>query len=200
LDATDFSLGAGVVLSVSFYLSGLPLWMPVRVTFIGPQGGPVSWITPENVPLLESDRSEATTRWMYPTVGGYRDWAWDGAQDEVGAWSVDIAFAGRIYTANYTLGSLAFRDLETVSLGTHLIHHQTPGSNIHYSDLVPTALIADLQEHLSDGARLLEQSIQIEPGTIPDVYLMGNRDLMGPVSSVTGIDLGFEDGYYTNSG
>ena len=148
--------------------------MPVKVTFIDPQGVPVSWITPEDVHVLESDRSEATTLRTYPTVGGHLDWTRDGAEDEAGAWSVDIAFAGRVYTANYTLGNLAFRDLETVSLGTLLTRHQAPGFNIYYSDLVSMALVADLQGHLSDTARLLEQSIQIEPGTIPDVYLMGN--------------------------
>lgn len=186
--------------NVSFSLSGLPLWMPVRITFIDPQGVPAFWITPEDVHVLESDRSEATTIRMYPREGGYLDWTRYGAQDDAGAWSVDIEFAGSVYTATYTLGSLALGDLETVSLGTLLTRHSAPGFNIYYSDLVPTALVADLQEHLTDTAQLLEQSIQIEPGSIPDVYLAGNRELMSLVSSVTGIDLGLEDGYYTNYG
>ena len=186
--------------NVSFSLSGLPLWMPVRITFIDPQGVPAFWITPKDVHVLESDRSEATTIRMYPREGGYLDWTRYGAQDDAGAWSVDIEFAGSVYTATYTLGSLALGDLETVSLGTLLTRHSAPGFNIYYSDLVPTALVADLQEHLTDTAQLLEQSIQIEPGSIPDVYLAGNRELMSLVSSVTGIDLGLEDGYYTNYG
>jgi hypothetical protein len=66
--------------------------------------------------------------------------------------------------------------------------------------LVPTALVVDLKEHLSNVSSLLAESIQTAPGTISDVYLTGNRDLMRPVGSVTGIDLGFEDGYYTNYG
>ena len=102
--------------NVSFSLSGLPLWMPVRITFVDPQGVPTSWITPEDVHVLESDRSEATTIRMYPTDGGFLDWTRYGAQDQVGAWSVDIEFAGSVYTATYTLGSLALGELETVSL------------------------------------------------------------------------------------
>ena len=114
--------------NVSFSLSGLPLWMPVMVTFVGPQGVPVSWITPEDVYVLESDRSEATTIRMYATAGGYLDWTRYGAEDEAGAWSVDIEFAGRVYTAAYNLDSLTLRDFETVSLGTLPTKHQPPVS------------------------------------------------------------------------
>ena len=75
-----------------------------------------------------------------------------------------------------------------------------PGFTVYYSDLVPTALVADLQDHLIETALFMERRIQTDPTTIPDVYLAGNRELMTMVSSVTGIDLGFEDGYYTNFG
>lgn len=60
--------------------------------------------------------------------------------------------------------------------------------------------MADLQDDLIDTASLMAQRIRTELGSILDVYLTGNRELLDMVSSVTGIDLGFEDGYYTNSG
>ena len=40
----------------------------------------------------------------------------------------------------------------------------------------------------------------IEAISVTDIYLAGNRDLMGIISIVTGIDLGFEDGYYISGG
>ena len=209
--STQVNLGAGVVLSVSpgeliagrnvfFALSGLTPWAPVKITFVDPQGVRTAWITPEDVNVLEVDRTEATAIRMFPDASGYLEWTRYGAQDTAGNWSVDIDLGSAVYTANYTLNSLKLRDLETVSLGTLLTRHPASGFSVYYSDLVPTALVIDLQEHLGDAALLLERSIQTEPGTIPDVYLMGNRDLMKPVSSVTGIELGFEDGYYTNFG
>jgi len=61
-------------------------------------------------------------------------------------------------------------------------------------------LVADLQEPLSDTVLLLERRIQSAMGSVPDVYLPGNRELMNLVSTVTGINLDFEDGYYINGG
>ncbi len=113
---------------------------------------------------------------------------------------MDINIGGSIYTAAYTVESLTLRDFEKVSLGTLLTKHEAQGFNVSYSDLVPTALVADLQEHLSDTVLLLERRIQCAMGSVPDVYLPGNRELMNLVSTVTGINLGFEDGYYINGG
>jgi hypothetical protein len=210
-DATQKDLGGGISLSispevtiasrdVSFALTGLPAWEPVSFTFVDPQGVPASWITGEDVHVLELDRSEATTIRMYPTTLGELEWTRYGAQDEDGTYSVDINIGGSIYSAAYTMKNLTLRDFETVSWGTLLTKHEAQGFNVYYSDLVPTALVIDLQEHITDAARLLEQSIQSKASSIPDIYLAGNRELMGLVSTVTGIDLGFEDGYYINGG
>ena len=206
-----FDLGSGIRLSVtpedafagrdvSFSLSGLTPWEPVTLTFVDPQGVPASWITAEDVRLLGRDGTKVASILMYPTASGSLDWERYGAQDEPGTWSVDIGLAGSVHTTDYTLSSLKLGNLETVSLGTLLTRYSTPGFTVYYSDLVPTALVADLQEHLSDTALLLERRTQTEIGQIPDIYLMGNRELMAQVSTVTGIDLGFEDGYYTNFG
>jgi hypothetical protein len=185
---------------VAFHLAGLPAWEPVSFTFVDPQGVPVSWITAEDVHVLEQDRSEVTTIRMYPNALGELEWTRYGAQDEEGQWSVDINIGGSILSATYTLESLVLRDFEMVSLGTLLTKHEAPGFNIFYSDLVPTALVADLQEHLSNTASLLERRIESDIGSVPDVYLAGNRELMSLVGTVTGINLGFEDGYYITGG
>ena len=113
---------------------------------------------------------------------------------------MDINIGGSIYTAAYTVESLTLRDFEKVSLGTLLTKHEAQGFNVSYSDLVPTALVADLQEHLSDTVLLLERRIQCAMGSVPDVYLPGNRELMNLVSTVTGTNLGFENGYCINGG
>ncbi len=210
-DSTRFELGSGLVLSVSpeitfagrdvsFSLTGVPTWAKVSVTFVDPEGVPVPWITPEDVHLLEMDKTQATTYQMYPPLSGTLEWGRYGTLDETGGWSVDIELAGSVYSTTYDLESVQLRDFETVSLGTLLTRRRAPGFTVYYSDLVPTALVADLQDHLIDTASLMAQRIQADLGTIPDVYLTGNHELLGMVSSVTGVDLGFEDGYYLNSG
>ena len=55
---------------VSFALTGLSAWEPVSFTFVDPQGIPASWITAEDVHVLELDRSEVTTIRMYPPTLG----------------------------------------------------------------------------------------------------------------------------------
>ena len=185
---------------VSFALSGLPAWEPVSITFFDTEGVPASWITTEDVHVLEPDRSEATSIRMFPTTSGELDWTRYAALDEEGEWMVVMNIGGSEYSAPYTLSDLILRDFEKVSLGTLLTKHEAPGFNIYYSDLVPAALVVDLQEHITGTALLLEQRIQSEAISVPDIYLAGNRDLMGIISIVTGIDLGFEDGYYITGG
>jgi hypothetical protein len=150
--------------------------------------------------VLQSDGFEATTFQMFPGLSETLDWKRYAALDEVGLWAVDVELAGNLYTIDYDLGMVNLRDFETVSLGTLLTKHAAPGFTIYYSDLVPTALVADLQDHLTDTAFLMERRIQADLSVLPDIYLAGNRDLMAMVSSVTGVELGFEDGYYTNFG
>ena len=113
---------------------------------------------------------------------------------------MDIRISDQVESAAYTLKDLELNDVITVSQGTILTEHPAPGFIIYYSDLVPSSLVVDLQEHLIDIRLLLEDLLQTEITKIPNIYLAGNRDLMALMSVVTGINLGFEDGYYTNFG
>ncbi|MDA1129651.1 MAG: hypothetical protein O2913_13300 [Chloroflexi bacterium] len=185
---------------VSFALSGLTPWQPVRVSVSDPQGASTLWITVEDVNILDLNGVEATTYTMYPTESGVLDWERYAIQDEIGDWSVSIDLNGKVSSTGYSLSKYPLGCLETASVGVDLTVYSGSGSPIYYSDLVPTALVADLQEHLSDTALLLGQRTETEVGQLPDVYLMANRELMEQVGSATGVTLGFEDGYYKNYG
>ena len=206
-----FDLGGGIFLSmtpedtfagrdISFALSGLTPWQPVRVSFIDPQGVAAAWITADDLRLVDQNGSEATSFLMYPTASGQLDWERYGIQDEAGAWSVDIDLGGSVSSTTYTLDELHLGGQETVSVGAELTRHSGLSSTVYYSDLVPTALVVDLQEYLSDSALLLERRTGTEMGQLPDLYLLANRDLMDQVGAATGVDLGFEDGYYKSFG
>ena len=185
---------------VSFSLAGLPPWELVTFTFVDPQNIPVPWVTAEDVNVVGFDGNEATTIKMFPTTSGELEWSRYGALDVAGDWSVDIRISDQVDSAAYTLKNLELNDVITVSQGTILTEHPAPDFIIYYSDLVPSSLVVDLQEHLIDTRLLLEELLQTEIAKVPDIYLAGDRDLMALMSVVTGINLGFEDGYYTNFG
>ena len=146
------------------------------------------------------DGSEATAIRMFPTTSGELEWSRYGALDVAGDWSVDIGISDQVHSAAYTVKDLELNDVITVSQGIILTEHPAPGFIIYYSDLVPSSLVVDLQEHLINTRLRLEELLQTAIAKIPDIYLAGNRDLMALMSVVTGINLGFEDGYYTNFG
>jgi len=68
--------------------------------------------------------------------------------DVAGDWSVDIEISDQVASAAYTLKDLELNDVITVSQGTIMIEHPVPGFIIYYSNLAPSSLVVDLQEHL----------------------------------------------------
>ena len=210
-DSTTLDLGGDLSLNispentisgrnVSFSLSGVNLWEPVTVSFLDPDGVPAPWITSEDVHLVNSDQVRSTYQTLYPNPSGETSWKRYAGQDVTGQWTVDIGLTDGVYRAIYTLTDLNLRDVEQVLLGTLLTRRVADNFVIYYSELIPTALVVDLQDHLSQAAQIIDRQIQAETKQIPDIYLMGNRSIMSKVSTFTGIDLGFEDGYYANFG
>jgi len=72
-------------------------------------------------------------------------------------WSVDIGISDQVASAAYTLKDLELNDVITVSQGTIMTEHPVPGFIIYYSDLAPSSLVVDLQEHLINTRLLLEE-------------------------------------------
>ena len=150
--------------------------------------------------LLEGDGVEATSFPMYSNASGELDWKRYAIQDGPGAWAVEIDLNGIVSPAAYTLSELKLSGGETVSVGADLTRYPGSVSTIFYSDLVPTTLVVDLQEHLRDTALLLELRIETKMDELPDLFLMANRELMEEVGAATGVDVGFEDGYFKSFG
>ena len=205
-------LGGGVLLSVtpesqysgrdiSFALSGLTPWKAVTVSFIDPQGSAASWITPDDVNLVDRvSGADATSYTLYPTSSGELDWIRYGIQDAAGTWSMELELDGGSAKITYGMSELQLGGQETVQVGVDLTKNSGPESTVYYSDLVPTALMLDLQTHLSETAALLEQRTGTAMSQLPDLYLMGNREIMEQVAAATGVSLGFEDGYFKSYG
>ena len=186
--------------TVSFSVAGLPPWEPVTISFNDPAGVRATWITSEDVHLVNDSDVRATTLIMYPNASGELSWERYATQDATGDWTMDIDLAASVYRSVYTMEDLKLNDFERILLGTLLTRRDAGNFVIYYSELIPTALVVDLQEHLSETVLLLDRKIQTETKQIPDIYLLGNREIVNKVSTFTGTNLGFEDGYYTNFG
>ena len=68
---------------------------------------------------------------------------------------MDIEISDQVASAAYTLKDLELNDVITVSQGTIMTEHPVPGFIIYYSNLVPSSLVVDLQEHLINTRLLL---------------------------------------------
>ena len=75
---------------------------------------------------------------------------------------MDIEISDQVASAAYSLKDLELNDVITVSQGAIMAEHPVPGFIIYYSDLVPSSLVVDLQEHLIDTRLLLEELLQTE--------------------------------------
>ncbi len=75
--------------------------------------------------------------------------------DVAGDWSVDIEISDQVASAAYPLKDIELNDVITVSQGTIIAEHPVPGFIIYYSNLVPSSLVVDLQEHLINSHLLL---------------------------------------------
>ncbi len=75
--------------------------------------------------------------------------------DVAGDWSVDIEISDHVASAAYPLKDIELNDVITVSQGTIMAEHPVPGFIIYYSNLVPSSLVVDLQEHLINTRLLL---------------------------------------------
>ena len=70
---------------------------------------------------------------------------------------MDTELSDQVASAAYTLKDLELNDVITVSEGTIMTEHPVPDFIIYYSNLVPSSLVVDLQEHLINTRLLLEE-------------------------------------------
>ena len=61
---------------------------------------------------------------------------------------------------------------------------------------MPSALAVDLQSHLGRVVEELRERLGLQSGAIPNIYLAGNMQLFEQIAQATGVDIGFEQGYY----
>ncbi|MCH8226580.1 MAG: hypothetical protein IIC97_12015 [Chloroflexi bacterium] len=184
---------------ISFTLQGLDAWQEVGVEFIDPLGQPADWITKEEVHIVQADGTLVTKRKLFADASGEISWLRVGTQDQEGAWNVEITIDGRTTVVTYSVSQLQLQ-VEQETLGVELRRYQGLISNTLMSSLVPAALAVDLQSHLGRVVQELRERLGVQSASIPNIYLAGNRPLFQQLAQATGIEVGFEPGYYLSGG
>ena len=146
---------------ISFSTEGLVPWQPLEVTFIDLVEWGDSWITADDVRMVQSNGEPLTTITLFADSDGRAQWVCYGTQDEEGAWSAKINLDGRIKAVNYSIGQLPLNTLETFTLGTPSRGYRGSESDVYYSQLVPSALAVDLQSELNTASSLMEQQLGV---------------------------------------
>ncbi len=186
--------------NVSFHLEGLEPWQEIGVTFIDPVGLAADWVALQDVNILGSDGKLLTTTSVFSRDDGIANWTRYGNLDVEGSWSVRIVVGGVPKSATYSLEQLKLEGLEKFTLGTSLSGYQGSHSDIYYSEFVPTSFAVDLQAHLKFAADFLAERTGARSEQVPELYLLGNRELLDVISQATQVNLGFESGYYRKFG
>ena len=105
---------------ISFSTEGLVPWQPLEVTFIDPGELADSWITADDVRMVQSNGEPLTTITLFADSDGRAQWVRYGTQDEERAWSARISLGDRIKAVNYSIGQLPLSTPETFTLGKPL--------------------------------------------------------------------------------
>ena len=181
-------------------MDGLEPWTDVTVEFFDPLGEPAEWITREEVRFARVEDVPVTTRTLYADDSGRVTWLRIATQDTEGVWSVELTIDGRETRVTYPVNQLQLplQALETVGVDLH--KYQGSVSDTFFSALVPATLAVDLQAHLGFVVEHLGESLGVQSTQIPDIFLLGNRNLFEQASEAIGIEVGFEAGYHYSGG
>ncbi len=161
---------------------------------IDPARRPVNWISQRDTVFEDSYRV------LYADDQGVLRWSRESPHDRVGRWTVRADTRDGLLTFDYLIAELDLGDLEAFFLGAPLRGYHGDQASIFFSDLVPAALAVDLQDHLLLAATVLEERVGIRGSDTPDVYLVGNQTQFEHTSQSTGIDPGWEAGYFKRRG
>lgn len=181
--------------NIKFTLDGLTPWQKIGVTFIDPLGQSIQWVNDNDAILSTSDGEPLLERLFFANNDGVVEWSRAAISDSEGLWSVNLNIGGRETVVVYPLVELQIAD-RTENVGIEFKRYRGQISTTYFSALVPSALALDLQSHMAQVVKLVEENLGIQAREIPDIYLVNSRTALEHVSEHVGVTLTSEDGYY----
>ena len=186
--------------NISFLLAGLEAWEEIDVTFLDPAGLAAAWVSPRGNNTRGGDGKLVTTESVFSGEDGTASWNRYGYLDVEGDWSVRIVAGSRPRSTRYSVDQLELEGLEKFTLGTPLSGYKGSHADVYYSEFVASALAVDLQPRLKFAADFLAEQTGVRSEKVPELYLLGNRQLLDLISQATQVELGYEAGYYRTFG
>ena len=171
---------------IRFSLEGVRPWQPVEVEFADPRDESVEWITQDEARFVRTNGRPVTKQTMVADGSGRATWIRIGTEDVEGVWFVRVTVDGETSTVRYPISQLQLPPLELFTSGIEFRKYKGSVSDAYISTLVPSSLAVDIQAHIGWIVERLDVELGIRSGTIPDIYLTGNRGLLETVSDATG--------------
>ena len=186
---------------IDFTLTGLDAWQRLKISFMDPLGNESLWIDPDReVHLVNADGTPMSSRIIFADQTGKAKWSRIATLDHEGIWGIRMELLGDSIITNYNLLQMDLPDPVTENIGIELRRYQGSFSNIYYSAGVPTSLVVDLQYHLKWVVDQINVRSGLQSTKIPDIYLASNHDLFKELATASGVNIGFESGFYKKAG
>ena len=181
---------------IVFTLKGLTPWSSVTVEAINPRGTPVEWVRGDETLFSPSE----TQRMLFADASGVLTWTRIGAKDGEGVWSLRLTLDGVPATVSYQVSQFQLPVQRTEDVGVELRRYQGSVSDVFYSSGVPSALVVDLQAHLSWVQDQLAAELGVGSNSIPALYLANGQSTLQKVAVAVEAGLGVEAGMYKPTG
>ncbi|MCH8939830.1 MAG: hypothetical protein IIC27_01725 [Chloroflexi bacterium] len=179
-----------------FSLTGLDPWGTVTVEHIDPRGQAVDWVRADETLFSPSE----TQRILFADASGALSWTRVGAKDGEGVWSLRLTINGEPFVVSYQVSQFQLPVQRTEDVGVELRRYQGSASDVFYSIGVPSAVVVDLQAHLSWIQPHLATALGVESKTITSLYLAGSQTTLAKIAVAVEAGLGLESGMYKPSG
>ena len=185
---------------VEFFLEGLEPWSRVEIEFVDPRNEPAEWVTDDEGHFTRENGDPVTKHTLYADGAGTLDWLRVATKDAEGVWTVRVDIDGVSHTVTYPVSQLQLSMEKVDTVGLEMRRYQGSVSDSYIASLVPASFAVDLQAHLDWVVRRLNEEYGLRSTQIPDIFLLGDRTNLEIISRATGREVGFEAGFYRNTG
>jgi hypothetical protein len=141
-----------------------------------------------------------TQRTLFADTSGILKWTRVGTKDGEGVWSLRLTINGNPVVVSYQVGQFQLPIQRTEDVGVELRRYQGSASDVFYSIGVHSAIVVDLQAHLSWVQSQLAVELGVESETITALYLANGRSTLAKIAVAVEAGLGLEAGMYKPSG
>ncbi|MBI4298292.1 MAG: hypothetical protein HY666_00840 [Chloroflexi bacterium] len=181
---------------IVFTLRGLQPWQRFTAEFVEPNGVSAEWVTENEATFAQINGKPVTKRDYWADAAGSAFLTRIATKDREGIWNMRLTVGEEVFSATYPVSQLQLEVRELKAAGVEFRRYDGLVTDSYYSSLVPASLALDLQGHLALVVERLSQILGLSSTSIPDLYLLGNENLLKQAGTSIGTDVTWEAGFY----